>query len=116
MVIALRLYLARAGYTAGPLFRASINGSGGPLSYDAARHRWEEYCSAAELAFTVPGDRAGRDPPRTKPARPAPGVPRSSGCRPIGEQPDTPSAPAGHGSGWTRWITRGESLSARGWG
>jgi integrase/recombinase XerD len=40
MVIALRLYLARAGYTAGPLFRASINGSGGPLSYDAAHHRW----------------------------------------------------------------------------
>jgi len=35
-VALLRLYLARAGYTAGPLFRASINGSGGPLSYDAA--------------------------------------------------------------------------------
>jgi len=64
MVIALRLYLARAGYTAGPLFRASINGPGGPLSYDAAHHRREGYCSAAGLAFTVPGDRAGRDPPR----------------------------------------------------
>ena len=37
-VALLRLYLARAGYTAGPLFRASINGSGGPLSYDAAHH------------------------------------------------------------------------------
>jgi len=46
-VALLRLYLARAGYTAGPLFRASINGSGGPLSYDAAHHRWEGYCSAA---------------------------------------------------------------------
>ncbi|WP_018255825.1 hypothetical protein [Salinispora mooreana] len=36
----LKLYLQRTGYTAGPLFRASINGSGGPLSYDAAQHRW----------------------------------------------------------------------------
>ncbi|MEV4017333.1 hypothetical protein AB0J35_43255 [Nonomuraea angiospora] len=35
----LKLYLARASYTAGPLFRASINGRGGPLSYDAAHHR-----------------------------------------------------------------------------
>jgi len=31
--------VARAGYTSGPLFRASINGRGGPLSYDAAHHR-----------------------------------------------------------------------------
>jgi integrase/recombinase XerC/integrase/recombinase XerD len=46
-VALLRLYLARADYTAGPLFRASINGSGGPLSYDAAHHRWAGYCSAA---------------------------------------------------------------------
>ena len=29
-VALLRLYLARAGYTSGPLFRASINGRGGP--------------------------------------------------------------------------------------
>ena len=43
----LKLYLARAGYTAGPLFRASINGTGGPLSYDAAHHRWSGYCAAA---------------------------------------------------------------------
>ncbi|MFB4284346.1 hypothetical protein ACBJ59_54340 [Nonomuraea sp. MTCD27] len=35
-VALLKLYLARAGYTAGPLFRASINGRCGPLSYDAA--------------------------------------------------------------------------------
>jgi hypothetical protein len=46
-MIALRLHLARAGYTAGPLFRASINGLGDPLSYDAAHHRWEGYCSVA---------------------------------------------------------------------
>ena len=49
----LRLYLARAGYTAGPLFRASINGSGGPLSYDAAHHRWEGYCSAAGVGLEI---------------------------------------------------------------
>ncbi len=50
-VALLRLYLARSGYTAGPLFRASINGSGGPLSYDAAHHRWEGHCSAAGSAI-----------------------------------------------------------------
>lgn len=38
-VALLRLYLARTGYTAGPMFRASINGTGGPLSYSAAHHR-----------------------------------------------------------------------------
>jgi len=46
-VALLRLYLARAGYTSGPLFRASINGTGGPLSYDAAHSRWDGYCEAA---------------------------------------------------------------------
>lgn len=50
-VALLRLYLARADYTAGPLFRASINGSGGPLSYDAAHHRWEGYCIAAGVGL-----------------------------------------------------------------
>jgi integrase/recombinase XerD len=52
-VALLRLYLARAGYTAGPLFRASINGSGGPLSYDAAHHRWEGYCTAAGVVMDI---------------------------------------------------------------
>ena len=46
-VALLRLYLARAGYTSGPLFRASINSRGSPLSYDAAHHRWKKYCIAA---------------------------------------------------------------------
>jgi RimJ/RimL family protein N-acetyltransferase len=41
------------------------------------------------------------------------GVPRSSGYRPIGEQPDTPPAPAGHGTGCTWRIARDEWLSAR---
>jgi integrase/recombinase XerD len=49
----LKLYLARAGYTAGPLFRASINGAGGPLSYDAAHHRWRSYCAAAGLDVDI---------------------------------------------------------------
>src|SRR6266571_6643695 len=52
-VALLKLYLARAGYTAGPLFRASINGSGGPLSYDAAHHRWRTYCAAAGLNLGI---------------------------------------------------------------
>jgi integrase/recombinase XerD len=38
-VALLNLYLARSGYTSGPLFRTSVNGSGGPLSYDAAHSR-----------------------------------------------------------------------------
>ncbi|MGV9773453.1 hypothetical protein [Streptosporangium sp. NPDC003464] len=32
------LYLARSGYTAGPLFRAGINGAGRPLPCDAVHH------------------------------------------------------------------------------
>ena len=82
------------------------------MSYDAAHHRWEGYCSAAELAFTVPGiERVGIH--HDKASQASAGVPRSSGCRPIGEQPDTPSAPAGHGTGCTWRITRDEWLSAR---
>jgi integrase/recombinase XerD len=52
-VALLRLYLFRTGYTAGPLFRASINGRGGPLSYDAAHHRWTRYCTAAGLDIDI---------------------------------------------------------------
>lgn len=46
-VALLKLYLARASYTHGSLFHASINGTGGPLSYDPAHHRWTGYCTAA---------------------------------------------------------------------
>ncbi|AHH16897.1 phage integrase-like protein [Nocardia nova SH22a] len=49
----LRLYLARTGYTAGPLFRASINGTGGPVSYSAAHHRWQKYCGAARVDIEI---------------------------------------------------------------
>jgi integrase/recombinase XerD len=46
-VALLRLYLARAGYVSGALFRASVNGRSGPLSYDAGHNRWKKYCAAA---------------------------------------------------------------------
>src|SRR6516165_9121536 len=52
-VALLRLYLARAGYTAGPLFRASINGRDGPLSYDAAHSRWKKYCAAVGTGIGI---------------------------------------------------------------
>jgi integrase/recombinase XerC/integrase/recombinase XerD len=52
-VALLRLYLTRAGYTSGPLFRASINGRGGPLSYDAAHHRWKKYCAATGTGIGI---------------------------------------------------------------
>ncbi|WP_280336056.1 tyrosine-type recombinase/integrase [Nocardia wallacei] len=52
-VALVKLYLARTGYTAGPMFRASINGSGGPLSYAAAHHRWQKYCAAAGVDIDI---------------------------------------------------------------
>ena len=52
-VALLRLYLARSGYTSGPLFRASVNGRGGPLSYDAAESRWKKYCAAANVDIGI---------------------------------------------------------------
>jgi integrase/recombinase XerD len=52
-VAVLKLYLTRSGYTSGPMFRASINGSGGPLSYDAAHHRWEGYCAEAGVDIEI---------------------------------------------------------------
>ncbi|WP_231509832.1 tyrosine-type recombinase/integrase [Streptosporangium roseum] len=52
-VALLKLYLARIGYHFGPAFRASINGTGGPLSYDAAHHRWENYCEAAGVEIDI---------------------------------------------------------------
>jgi integrase/recombinase XerC/integrase/recombinase XerD len=52
-VALLRLYLARSGYASGPLFRASVNGHGGPLSYDAAESRWRKYCAAAGVGIGI---------------------------------------------------------------
>ncbi|WP_433345342.1 tyrosine-type recombinase/integrase [Microtetraspora malaysiensis] len=33
--------------------RASINGRGGPLSYDAAHHRWQTYCATAGVEIDI---------------------------------------------------------------
>ncbi|GAA3243810.1 tyrosine-type recombinase/integrase [Actinocorallia longicatena] len=52
-VALLKLYLGRAGYQYGPAFRASINGGGGPLSYDAAHHRWDGYCRQAGVEIDI---------------------------------------------------------------
>ncbi|MGY1984093.1 tyrosine-type recombinase/integrase [Nocardia gipuzkoensis] len=52
-VALVRLYLAHTGHTAGPMFRASINGTGGPLSYSAAHHRWQRYCAAAGVEIDI---------------------------------------------------------------
>ncbi|MCC3328231.1 tyrosine-type recombinase/integrase [Nocardia abscessus] len=52
-VALVRLYLARTGYTSGPMYRASINGRGGPLSYSAAHHRWQRYCAAAGVDIDI---------------------------------------------------------------
>ncbi|MEW1737917.1 tyrosine-type recombinase/integrase, partial [Nocardia beijingensis] len=52
-VAMVRLYLERTDYTAGPMFRASINGRGGPLSYSAAHHRWSRYCLAAGVDIDI---------------------------------------------------------------
>lgn len=52
-VALLRLYLARSGYASGPLFRASVNGRGGPLSYDAAESRWRKYCAAVGTGIGI---------------------------------------------------------------
>jgi integrase/recombinase XerD len=52
-VALLKLYLERTKYKSGALFRASINGSGGPLSYDAAQYRWTRYCAAAGVDLDI---------------------------------------------------------------
>jgi integrase/recombinase XerC/integrase/recombinase XerD len=52
-VALIKLYLARAGCTCGPLFRASINGGGGSLSYDAADHRGQGYCARAGIDLGI---------------------------------------------------------------
>ena len=52
-VALLKLYLVLSWYASGPLFRASINGRGGPLSYDAAHSRWKKYCAAAGTGIGI---------------------------------------------------------------
>lgn len=67
----LKLYLARSGYTSGPLFRASVNGRGGPLSYDAAHSRWVKYCAAAGVESGGTGHGAVPDDPGRQESRAA---------------------------------------------
>ncbi len=35
------------------VFRAGINGAGGPLSYDAAHHRWQGYRAAVGVEIDI---------------------------------------------------------------
>ena len=102
-VALLKLYLARSGYTSGPLFRASINGRGGPLSCDAAHSRWKKYCAAAgagigihqlrhahatELSTAASPSRSYAAAWATRPPRP----PRPTPCSPT-RSPTPRSAP-----------------------
>lgn len=50
-----RLYLKRAKYAHGPMFRPSINGNdrGDPLTYNAAYRRWQNYCAAAGIDIEI---------------------------------------------------------------
>jgi len=52
-VALLKLYLVQSWYASGALFRASINGRGGLLSYDAAHSRWKKYCAAAGTGIGI---------------------------------------------------------------
>jgi integrase/recombinase XerD len=100
-VALLKLYLARSGYTSGPLFRASVNGRGGPLSYDAAESRWKRYCAAADVEIGIHQLRhahatelinLGVSPSASGSATPPP---TPSGCMPISptRSPTPRSAP-----------------------
>ena len=88
---------------------AAAKRSGGPLSDEAVHHHWEGYCSAAELAPGI--ERAGIY--HDKPARPAPAYRDHRAAGPSASSRTPPPAPAGHGTGCTWRITRGEWLSVR---
>ncbi|MGH7748267.1 MAG: tyrosine-type recombinase/integrase, partial [Candidatus Dormibacteria bacterium] len=53
LVRELRAYLAQAGFRYGPLFRAAKNGRGGPLRYQSAQGRWQQYCQQAGITCTL---------------------------------------------------------------
>ncbi|MGP3921050.1 tyrosine-type recombinase/integrase [Nonomuraea sp. 10N515B] len=96
-VALLKPYLARASYTAGPLFRASINGRG-PLSYDAAHHRWQTYCAQAGVEIDIHQLRHPTPPNSSTPAFP------SRLCAAASATP--PPKPASCTRCWTtRWPT-----------
>ncbi len=47
LVVLVHRYLREAGYTRGPLFRATRNHVGGPLRYSSAEELWSKYCGVA---------------------------------------------------------------------
>ena len=105
-VALLRLYLARSGYTSGPLLRASINGRGGPLSYDAAHHRWKKYCAAVGAGIGIHQLRHAHatelinngvsiEVVRRRLGTPPPRPPRSTPCSPTRSPTPKSALPAG---------------------
>lgn len=101
-VALLKLYLVRSGYTSGPLFRASVNGSGGPLSYDAAHNRWKKYCAAAGVTIGIHQLRHAHAT-ELKVSGVASAASFSSSCerRPPAEQRDALQQPRSHRSACT---------------
>lgn len=53
LVSQLRGYLKLTGYQHGYLFRARINGRGGPLRYQSVYERWIRYCAAVGIDCTL---------------------------------------------------------------
>jgi site-specific recombinase XerD len=53
LVTLLRQYLQQTGYRHGALFRASKNGQGGAVSYQAVQERWARYGQQAGIACTL---------------------------------------------------------------
>lgn len=53
LVTQLRVYLKFTGYLHGYLFRARINGRGGPLRYQSVQERWARYCADTGIHCTL---------------------------------------------------------------
>lgn len=53
LVNALRRYLRTLGYAHGPLFQATKNGRGGPLSYQSVQERWQGYAGRAGVTCSL---------------------------------------------------------------
>lgn len=53
LVKLLRDFVKKQGLRHGPLFRAEINGHGGPLRYQSVQALWSRYCQAAGVTCTI---------------------------------------------------------------
>jgi len=53
LVRMLRDFVKKEGLRHGPLFRARINGRGGPLRYQSVQALWARYCRAAGVTCTI---------------------------------------------------------------